>query len=540
MALLDSTSLYSNNTITAKWANGKIGEIIPTKKCQYIFVEHEYIEGRLHMKYLENEWEEKCPVIACGFVYHWLRHRKRKTLRAKRLDVFIPEDNYKTPMEIYDLYIEARKSWFLEYMNNRPDVWKFPDLEKLFYEQSLTTASEEELILKSEPLLDYLDEEDREEFIDVMKNFLDYVAHIVEPYQHVMENATIQKQSEQKEMDAKWPNPKRIKDNKVYTIDSPEILEYAKNLTELQTEILRQLVANAGKIKAWQDNPVLNQYSESEIWEACCPLYSNRIILAFMEWGHVSALKIEDKGKLVLRKKNSMNNKGDIVVPKQNVTLEVTEEKPLKPQSSRKLTKTKSPKQKQKKVTSIEEYPNFSYNYPDRTEEQKMHRAHRIIQFHRCLVQWEWIPKDTYVDDVFDLFTGTGRRNLIKWQCSNSSTQVLGYLFRQLVKKSIIALPKDAEGVNMWDILSMHFVDSNNYPIDKERLSKDSCREPKRTYNKIATLIGILDPTNIKVDVIEEKDHATIKEFFCNYALSEEEKETMSIKNHSQLSGRKR
>lgn len=327
MSLLDKTSFFSNNTINAKWANGKTGAIIPTNKNQYIFVEHVYIEDRLELKYPENEWEEKSPVLAYGFVYYWLRHRKRKCKCAERLDLFVPEDRGKTPKEIYDLYIEARKSWFLEYMSNRPDAWKYPDLEKMFYEKELTRATEKELILKSEPLLEYLDEEDKDEFVDVMKNFLNYVAHIVEPYQHIMENAARKKQVErnsrtlkalikraQEEADANWPNPERVQDDNIYTIDSPEVLEYAKKLTDLQTEILRQLVANAGEIETWQENPILNEYSEPEIWEACCSLYTDSIINAFIDWGHVSALRIEDKGKLVLRKHNMVKTSVNVSI----------------------------------------------------------------------------------------------------------------------------------------------------------------------------------------------------------------------------------
>lgn len=315
MALLDSISLFSNSVIIAQWENGKLGSILPNDKSQFVFEEHEYIGDTNNLQRSETKQDEKCPVLACGFVYYWLLYRKRKTKRAERLDFLVPKDRGKTPKEIYDIYIDARKQWFIQEMRKRPDVWKYPDLEKLFYEKNLTVEFEKNLILDSSPLLDFLDEEDKEELFDVMKNFLDYVAYIVEPYQHVMENAARQKRIEhnnstieafckhvQEDMDAKWPNPKHEPDNKVYTIESPEILEYAKNLTDLQAEILRQLVVCAGEIKTWQENPILNQYSEPEIWEACCPLYTDSIIIAFIDWGHVSALCIKDKGKLVLRK----------------------------------------------------------------------------------------------------------------------------------------------------------------------------------------------------------------------------------------------
>lgn len=353
----------------------------------------------------------------------------------------------------------------------------------------------------------------------------------------------------QEEMEAKWPNPKRIIDNKVYTIESPEVLEYAKNLTPLQTEILRQLVANAGEIKTWQENPILNQYSEPEICEACCPLFIDSIILAFIDWGHVSALKIEDKGKLVLRKKNTLDKKPDFIIQKENVTLKVIEEesseptsakKSLKPKSAKKSPTSKPAKQKSKKVTSIDEYPTFIYNYPDKSEQQKLYRTNRLIKFHKYLAQWKWIPKVTPVDDVYDLFTGTKSKNLIKWLCSKSSTSVLGYLFRQLVTKSIITISKDAEGVSMWDILTMHFVDSKDCPMDKDSLSKNPYREPKRQSEKIAILIDTLDPANTKLDVIENDDHEEILSFFQDYGLGKDEQAEMSNKSRSQLSGRNR
>lgn len=108
----------------------------------------------------------------------------------------------------------------------------------------------------------------------------------------------------QAELDAQWPNPIRKNDQWEYTIDSPEIQEYANTLTNLQLEILRQLNENKGEIKEWESNKILNSYTAKEIWEAVCPLYSECLILAFIEWGKVSSLKMGDKGKLVLRKYN--------------------------------------------------------------------------------------------------------------------------------------------------------------------------------------------------------------------------------------------
>lgn len=318
MALLDSVSLYSNVTTVTKWANGKFGLIVPTRKETYVFVEHEYKGDMLICSVKEQEWDEKCPVLAHGFVTYWLMHRARKSDRAKRLDVFVPKERTMAPMEIFDSYIAQLKSRFFEMMKKRPDAWKYPDLEKTFYETVLTRDYEAKYILQSEPLLDYLDEEDKMEFVDMMKNFLDYVSHIVEPYQHVIEKAARQKRIEEnrkafediiaraEEEESKFPHPKPKTDNKKYNIGSPEIYELALQIDALQFEILHQLVTHKDDIPDWKDNEMLNQFTNDEIREAVCPLVEENLVIAFMEVGIVSHIRIKDKGKLVLRKYKSL------------------------------------------------------------------------------------------------------------------------------------------------------------------------------------------------------------------------------------------
>lgn len=235
----------------------------------------------------------------------------------------------------------------------------------------------------------------------------------------------------QKEMEAKWPNPKRIKDNKVYTIESPEILEYAKDLTPLQTEILRQLVANAGKINEWQKNSVLNQYSEQEIWEACCPLYINNIILAFIEYGHVSALRIEDKGKLVLRKKNSMGENACFVIPNEDVTLKVVEEKPDKSQTGQKTPKNKPAKQKTNKV----KFTTTDYICtPDNIRNKRINAfaiAVNVMGYTAKRESERW----------FKFFSGEEHRCNINWGKSASSAT---FLIQELKRQKIISLGKSS------------------------------------------------------------------------------------------------
>lgn len=319
MALLDSVSLYSNITTVTKWANGKFGLIIPTRKETYVFVEHEYKGDMLVCSVKEQERDEKCPVVAHGFVVYWLMHRERKSDYAKRLDVFVPKERTMAPMEIFDSYIAQLKSRFFEMMKKRPDAWKFRDLGKTFYETVLTRESEAKYILQSEPLLEYLDDEDKEEFIDVMKNFLDYVSYTVEPYQHVMEKAVCQKRIDEnrktfkaiiaraEEENSKYPQPKPKPDNNKYNINSSEIKELALQIDDLQFEILQQLVAHKDDIPDWKDSEALNLFTNDEIRDAVFPLVEENLIIAHIEVGVVSHLKIKDKGKLVLRKFKSLD-----------------------------------------------------------------------------------------------------------------------------------------------------------------------------------------------------------------------------------------
>lgn len=319
MALLDSVSFYANNIRLAIWANGKYGALLPWENNTYIFVEHIEQEEFPTEKFHKTEWSEKCPTVTYGFVSYWLRNRERSTEYAKKLDGIAPGGTGgKTPVEIYGSYIEARKAWFEETMKKQPDAWKYPDLEKLFYEQNLTVNGEEELIGKSMALLEYLDEEDKAEFMNIVKNFLDYVEYIVEPYQHTKEEEAKKKRIEQytktahalvermKELDEKWPEPNRKDDDREYTIESPEIRKYAEKLTPLQIIVLQELISNAGNIPDREANTTLNQYSEPELWDACCPMFEAALINASFDCGHVFALEIEDKGRLVLRKFNQI------------------------------------------------------------------------------------------------------------------------------------------------------------------------------------------------------------------------------------------
>lgn len=318
MALLDKISLYANNTIVTIWNNGKRGFISPTREGTYVFVDYSDEPVTVDNLSIKGEWPEKCPVVAYGFAAYWLMHRKRKSLRARRMDVFVPEERYKNPVQTYKSYIEHLKTTFKKQFQERPDAWRYPDEDEFFYTNVLTRETEAKYILQSEPLLEYLDEEDKEEFVDVMKNFLDYVSHIVEPYQHVMENAVRQKRIEEnrktfeaiiaraEEEKAKFPQPKPKPDNKEYNINSPEIKELAQRINNLQFEILHQLVAHKDDIPDWKDNETLNQFTNDEIREAVCPLVEENLVIASIEVGIVSHIRIKDKGKFVLRKRKSL------------------------------------------------------------------------------------------------------------------------------------------------------------------------------------------------------------------------------------------
>lgn len=255
-------------------------------------------------------------------------------------------------------------------------------------------------------------------------------------------------------------------------------------------------------------------------------------------------LDIEDEAEYYVVMADFLDYVESIVKPYQEVSEHSNVTKPnTKPAKSKKANKAKKQKSEnnktRKKVTSIDPYPTFVYNYPNKTERDSFHITLRIIKVYKHLLKWEWIPKETSNDDVYDLFIGIKRSNIIKWLGCKSSTGLLGYLFRELLERNIISVPKDNDGANQWDIISRHFVDSESYPMNKERLSRDSYRAPKRNIEKINALINILDPTNIEVDAIEDDERKEILSFFNNYGLDYTDKDGMQTISGYKLSGRK-
>lgn len=226
MSLLDKIAFFSNASVCNIWANGKYGVIIPADKNTYRFVEYEKIGGQSHEKYSGQELEDKSPILAYGFVYYWLQHRKRSNKFEERLDSMFSKFCGKpheclTPKEIYDGYIEARKTWFFDVFKNRPDAWRFPDLEKAFYEQELNVSQEQELINYSFPLDEYLDEEDKEELNTVCFEFLEYLDYVIKERRKQYVKYNYRKEYE-RNIDAVFN--KKYKFNEKYYWTNPEVI----------------------------------------------------------------------------------------------------------------------------------------------------------------------------------------------------------------------------------------------------------------------------------------------------------------------------
>lgn len=180
MAFLDNISIYSNVRLLTQWANGKVGYIFPTKNETLCFYEptEEELKSR---DYNPDADDGTLTTLAYGFAYYWLRNR-RKDSPYGRLMKGLSRSNDLTPKEIYDSYIANKKNNFYRWFNERTDSWKYDDPEALFYSQYLNYEYENELIYKSMVILDYIDEEDRIQFMDTMDNFILYLMKVVRTY----------------------------------------------------------------------------------------------------------------------------------------------------------------------------------------------------------------------------------------------------------------------------------------------------------------------------------------------------------------------
>lgn len=156
-SLLDKISLNKHNTIlTDKWLIGQIGVIIDhLDDCNFRYVDYINNDGAASKKYLAEDDELKCPIVACGFVGYWLH--KRNELGTK--DIF--EDYYNLRM---NEYIKAHEC--------DDDAWE-RDLNKEFACRRHIPA-EKKLIKASEAIYLYIPDTDQKKITNIAKNYIKF------------------------------------------------------------------------------------------------------------------------------------------------------------------------------------------------------------------------------------------------------------------------------------------------------------------------------------------------------------------------------
>ncbi|MBE6249409.1 MAG: hypothetical protein E7106_09195 [Prevotella sp.] len=154
--LLDKISKHSNNTyITDAWLTGQTGEIVDLKgDCIFRFVDYD-TEGELRIKYITEESQLSCPIVACGFVGYWLHKKDTEGTKA-----------------IFDGYYELCLKNYEKAHECDDDAWE-RDLKKEFVCRH-HVPTEKKKIKASEALFPYITESDQKKVKSIMANYLKY------------------------------------------------------------------------------------------------------------------------------------------------------------------------------------------------------------------------------------------------------------------------------------------------------------------------------------------------------------------------------
>ncbi len=157
-SLLDKISHDSQNSyITDKWMNQKTGEIIDIigDGC-YRFIDY-IIEGDvIRKRYISQEEELNCPIIATGVVGYWLHSRDKFSIKV-----------------LFESYYSLKMSQYEKEHENDDDAWN-RDLKKEFALR-YHIPTEKKAIHSSEAIFEFLTEEDVKKVRNITKNYLQFI-----------------------------------------------------------------------------------------------------------------------------------------------------------------------------------------------------------------------------------------------------------------------------------------------------------------------------------------------------------------------------
>lgn len=158
ITLLDSISKSNQNIhITNKWSNGLFGAIIDIENnCIYRFVEYNLVGDSPRQKYLTEEEELSCPIIACGIIAFWIKHRKMLGIK-----------------QLFKKYYELRLNQYEIEHEKDDDAWTRNLKEEFILKHCI--IQEKDLIKRSIPIFNYLSASDINKIKNISNNFLCFV-----------------------------------------------------------------------------------------------------------------------------------------------------------------------------------------------------------------------------------------------------------------------------------------------------------------------------------------------------------------------------
>jgi len=156
-SLLDWISHPGYSESHTTWANGKRGSICdPENNCIYRFIE---LTEEGNYKYGYEDKRTKSPYIAFGIVAWWLKFRRQKTI-----------------VEVFESYYQMRLQQYREQREKQADSWDVK-IEEEFLEVH-HVKQEQDLIIRSEAIYDYLHESEINIVKSVVRNYLSYLDSI--------------------------------------------------------------------------------------------------------------------------------------------------------------------------------------------------------------------------------------------------------------------------------------------------------------------------------------------------------------------------
>lgn len=158
VSLLEKISVsYSQEIITDRWKNGKVGKIVDILgDGNYRFVDYFIdVNSEFRERYRSIEEELLCPVIATGIIGYWLNNKDSQGIK-----------------KMFEGYFNLKCNYYVKQHEGDDDAWE-RDLKKEFTLRK-HIPSEKDDIKISENIFEYLTDDDNKKVKRVAENYLKY------------------------------------------------------------------------------------------------------------------------------------------------------------------------------------------------------------------------------------------------------------------------------------------------------------------------------------------------------------------------------